>query len=148
MTQFGSLVKGGEPIVQINLPDHVRYVKMKETDPKTDEKIVKQLPLFVGDDSIKGEVEVRLNTLKKMEHLGIKIELIGLIGTPSPQQTSPMRRCCRAISCPWETTSNPPAHSTTIRFTRSALITSKSPMKASTGRTASFGDVLADADMF
>lgn len=69
-----------EPIVAINLPDHVRYIKMKETDPKTKEKYTKQLPLFVGDDFVKGEVEIRLNNTKKMEHNGIKIELIGQIG--------------------------------------------------------------------
>lgn len=64
----------------INLPDHVRYIKMKETDPKTKEKYTRQLPLFVGDDFVKGEVEIRLNNTKKMEHNGIKIELIGQIG--------------------------------------------------------------------
>jgi hypothetical protein len=69
-----------DPIIAINLPDHVKYIKLKETDPKTKEKYTKQLPLFVGDDSVKGEVEIRLNNTRKLDHMGIKIELIGMIG--------------------------------------------------------------------
>lgn len=69
-----------DPIININLPDHETYVKMKETDSKTKEKSTKQLPLFVSDDIVQGEVEIRLNSAKKLEHLGIKIELVGQIG--------------------------------------------------------------------
>lgn len=58
----------------------MKYIKLKETDPKTKEKYTKQLPLFVGEDSVKGEVEIRLNNTKRLDHMGIKIELIGMIG--------------------------------------------------------------------
>ena len=70
-----------DPIIAINLPDHVKYIKLKETDPKTKEKYTKQLPLFVGDDFVKGEVEIRLNNTRRLDHMGIKIELLGVIGT-------------------------------------------------------------------
>ena len=80
LTQFG-IKSAVDPIININLPDHETYVKMKETDAKTKEKLTKQLPLFVGDDIIQGEVEIRLNSAKKLEHLGIKIELVGQIGS-------------------------------------------------------------------
>jgi hypothetical protein len=53
---------------------------MKEVDPKTKEKTTRQMPLFVGEDTVKGEVEIRLNATKKLEHMGIKIELVGQIG--------------------------------------------------------------------
>ena len=66
-------------MININLPDHVTYAKIKEVDSKTKEKSTRQMPLFMGDDSVKGEVEIRLNEVRKMEHLGIKIELIGQI---------------------------------------------------------------------
>ena len=76
-----------DPIVNINLPDHVKYVKMKEVDTKTKEKTTRQMPLFVGEDVVKGEVEIRLNSTKKMEHMGIKIELVGQIGSMMLTQT-------------------------------------------------------------
>lgn len=53
---------------------------MKETDSKSKEKSTKQMPLFTGDDFVKGDVEIRLNSAKKLEHMGIKIELVGQIG--------------------------------------------------------------------
>lgn len=33
-----------------------------------------------GDDDISGVVDVKMNKMKKIEHLGIRIELIGRIG--------------------------------------------------------------------
>jgi vacuolar protein sorting-associated protein 26 len=36
--------------------------------------------LIKGEDDISGVVEVRMNKNKKIEHLGIRIELIGRIG--------------------------------------------------------------------
>lgn len=71
--------KGGQPIIDITLPDHERYVRIKENDPETGEKVTKQLPLFMGDDTLDGEVEIRMNTSKKVDHMGIKVELIGQI---------------------------------------------------------------------
>jgi hypothetical protein len=32
---------GAQPIIDINLPDHERYVRIKEKDPETGEKVTK-----------------------------------------------------------------------------------------------------------
>lgn len=80
---FGFLkkIQVGNPIIDIFLPTHERYVNIKTIDPNTEEKITKSLPVFVGDDQVEGEIEIRLNNMNKLEHLGIKVELIGQIGT-------------------------------------------------------------------
>lgn len=70
------------------MPDHVKYVKMKEVDSQTRETTTKQLPLFTGDDIIEGEVEIRLNSAKKVDHMGVKLELIGQIGRQSSYEMS------------------------------------------------------------
>jgi hypothetical protein len=41
---------------------------------------VEQLHLFTGMDTIAGTVAIKLNKGKKLDHVGIKVELIGQIG--------------------------------------------------------------------
>jgi vacuolar protein sorting-associated protein 26 len=38
------------------------------------------LPVYLGDDDISGTIDVKLSKGKKLEHLGIRVELIGHIG--------------------------------------------------------------------
>jgi len=79
---------GSEPIIDIRIPDHKRFVKVKDTNSKTGEKVLKKLPLFVGEDRLRGEVEIRLQGGKKFEHMGIKVELLGLIDVASEKVVS------------------------------------------------------------
>lgn len=59
-------------------------------DPKVDQKYHKirtqkgekiKLPIYTANDDISGEVKVELKDTKKYEHLGVKIMLIGFLGT-------------------------------------------------------------------
>lgn len=50
---------------------------IKTKDPSTGELQPSKIPVFKGDDKISGRVEVR--SRKKFEHLGIKVELVGMI---------------------------------------------------------------------
>jgi len=53
-------------------------------DIPTAEETTEKLPLFVGNEPIKGSIEVKLeNKTKKIEHQGIKISLVGTIKTNS-----------------------------------------------------------------
>ena len=44
-----------------------------------DSEIVKNVPIYTGLDTVKGEVRVELPQGKKLEHLGVKVELYGRI---------------------------------------------------------------------
>lgn len=77
-----------EPTIDVRVPDHKRFVKIKDTNAKTGEKVLKKLPLFIGEDKLKGEVEIRLQGGKKFEHMGIKVELIGQIDVASDKVIS------------------------------------------------------------
>lgn len=48
-------------------------IREKNCDPK-------KLPVYIGDDDISGTIDVKLSKGKKLEHLGIRVELIGHIG--------------------------------------------------------------------
>ena len=48
-------------------------IREKNQDPK-------RLPIYTGDDDLSGTIDVKLSKGKKLEHLGIRVELIGHIG--------------------------------------------------------------------
>ena len=50
---------------------------VKDKNIKTGESNTQKLPLYIGDEKVTGRIEVR--TKKKFDHMGIKVELIGLI---------------------------------------------------------------------
>lgn len=63
------------------------------------------LPVFQGSESVKGQVEVKV--AKKIEHIGIKLELKGEIGARRrgppplpPPQTAPAPGSRRPLTCP------------------------------------------------
>lgn len=56
-----------------------KKIAIKDFDSKKNEYIAKKLPLYTGNESLKARLDVRLDKKKKMEHYGIKAELIGLI---------------------------------------------------------------------
>lgn len=67
---------GGTPIIEITLDgaDKRKLTKIKDRNGE-----VTKLPVYTGDDDLSGTVNINLNKLKKFEHLGIKVELIGHI---------------------------------------------------------------------
>lgn len=50
---------------------------VKDKDIRTGETNSQKLPLYIGDEKVSGKIEVR--TKKKFDHMGVKVELIGLI---------------------------------------------------------------------
>ena len=85
---------GGQPTLDVNLNglDKRKHVPIKDKNSQAIKvplytviwkKKTKNFDIFFviqGDDDISGEVEVKLNKSKKLEHTGIRIELIGHIG--------------------------------------------------------------------
>ncbi|CAD8058956.1 unnamed protein product [Paramecium primaurelia] len=75
----------GQPIIEVTLDGietrkHTRFV---------DKQLgVLKLPVYTGDDDISGVVEVKMNKQKKIEHLGIRIELVGRIEIINDQKQS------------------------------------------------------------
>jgi vacuolar protein sorting-associated protein 26 len=65
---------GGTASVDINIDPNVRKKTALFFD-KARNKI--KLPVYTGDDDISGVVEVKLQGTKRLEHLGIRIELVG-----------------------------------------------------------------------
>ncbi len=59
------------------MDNKTKFLPIKDKDPKTGETITQKLPLYVGDEKVSGKIEVR--TKKKFDHMGVKVELIGLI---------------------------------------------------------------------
>jgi hypothetical protein len=55
-----------------------KFWKVKDAN-----KNIVKLPIYTADDDISGTVTVKLDNNKKFEHLGIRVELIGHLGTPS-----------------------------------------------------------------
>jgi hypothetical protein len=53
-----------------------KFWKVKDASKK-----VVKLPIYGGDDDISGTVIVKLEDTKKFEHLGLRVELIGHLGT-------------------------------------------------------------------
>ncbi len=39
----------------------------------------KKIPLFIKDDKVSGKIDIKLDRKKKLNHMGIRIELVGLI---------------------------------------------------------------------
>jgi len=48
---------------------------------KTEENELVPLPLYTGTDPIVGTMHIKVPKGKKIEHMGVKIELVGQIGT-------------------------------------------------------------------
>ena len=67
---------GGNASIEIIL-DNIASRKSVTIKEKDDTTI--NLPLYKGEDDISGRVEVNIGKSKKLEHMGIRIELIGRI---------------------------------------------------------------------
>lgn len=67
---------GGTPVIEIKFDgvETRKKVAVKSRDGK-----VEKLPLYTGEDDISGTVDIYLNKMKKLDHSGIKVELIGRI---------------------------------------------------------------------
>lgn len=71
---------GASPELEIELTDEDKRDKVTLRD---DAGNPFQACLFSGQDAVSGTVRVKLPKGKKVEHTGIKVELVGVIGTSS-----------------------------------------------------------------
>lgn len=67
-------------------PGATAEIKLEDVESRKLVDIVRdgqteKLPLFYGNESIKGKVLLKIPAGKKIEHGGVKIELLGQIGT-------------------------------------------------------------------
>jgi vacuolar protein sorting-associated protein 26 len=70
---------GGPPAkveIELDNSDGAQKIIEVESDDAKEELII-----YSGSDNIKGTVKVIIPSGKKLEHVGIKVELIGTIGT-------------------------------------------------------------------
>jgi vacuolar protein sorting-associated protein 26 len=75
MSFFGKILGSG-CTVNINLEGEDKRAKFEVTTPDGKRE---KFPLYIGDETIKGQVVVTLDGAKKIEHVGIKICLLGII---------------------------------------------------------------------
>lgn len=55
--------------------------RLKKDVPSTDKDSTTQsLPVYEGTESVSGKVEISIPSGKKVDHLGIKIEMLGFVG--------------------------------------------------------------------
>lgn len=60
-------------------------------DVKTNKDRREKAPLYMDGESVKGQVTIRPKDGKRLEHTGIKVQFVGVIGTASSQ---PQGECC------------------------------------------------------
>jgi hypothetical protein len=54
---------------------------LKKDVPSTDKDSTTQsLPVYEGTESVSGKVDISIPSGKKVDHLGIKIEMLGFVG--------------------------------------------------------------------
>src|SRR5690348_17924443 len=66
-------------------------------DVKLDKNRREKAPLYMDGESVKGSVTVRPKDGKRLEHTGIKVQFIGLIGMANPLSSS----CKRCLKLHW-----------------------------------------------
>ncbi|CAK93217.1 unnamed protein product (macronuclear) [Paramecium tetraurelia] len=75
----------GQPIIEVSLDG----IETRKHTRFTDKQLgALKLPVYTGDDDISGVVEVKMNKQKKIEHMGIRIELVGRIEIINDQKQS------------------------------------------------------------
>jgi vacuolar protein sorting-associated protein 26 len=71
-------VLGSSCTIQIDLEGNEEREKLEI--PSQDSKNVDKIPIYVANETIKGTIQIKLeNNAKKIEHIGIKVSLIGTI---------------------------------------------------------------------
>lgn len=75
----------------------------------SDGKRVK-LPIYIGEEDISGVVALQLQDTKKFEHLGVKIDLIGHLGTSYTTQKSTLTKTYQQTLWPCPSNLNLQAH--------------------------------------
>lgn len=90
----------GSPIVVTILLDGVEE---RKTIDFTTENGSEKLPLYIGDETVKGVAKVTCKEGKKYEHQGIKVDFIGQVGNhrsshSPPPQTYPVNLWC-SLAC-------------------------------------------------
>lgn len=84
----------GSPIVVTILLDGVEE---RKTIDFTTENGSEKLPLYIGDETVKGVAKVTCKEGKKYEHQGIKVDFIGQVGNHLPPP--PPNRPIESLAC-------------------------------------------------
>src|SRR5436853_5220248 len=99
-------------------------------DVKLDKNRREKAPLYLDGESVKGAVTIRPKDGKRLEHTGIKVQFIGVIGrrgsrVPGRRETDLDEQRCTSTaatitnSSPWDKSSRLPGTSSTRRPSRS-----------------------------
>jgi hypothetical protein len=67
-----------------------KTIEIESSENETKEERI----IYSGADTIKGKVKVIIPSGKKLEHIGIKVELVGTIGTSTLRLSA---ACCRNV---------------------------------------------------
>jgi hypothetical protein len=89
------------------------------------------LPAYMDNDDISGTISIKISQTQKYEHTGLKVFLIGYLGTSPPTQKSSASPTSPPSSCSPAKNSNPPDSSPTTRPGGSSSLTSTRSTKAS-----------------
>lgn len=80
MNMFG-FGKSGDALVEIFLDDNGRKAAQVKDRMSKDPETSQKLNVFQADDKVTGRIEIKLDKKRRLDHNGIKIELLGLIET-------------------------------------------------------------------
>ncbi len=75
--------------IHINKPSK----KSLTVAPKNQEDSPKKIPLFIKNDKISGTIDIKLDRKQKLDHMGIRVELIGIIEIDLDQEKNSTFMC-------------------------------------------------------
>ena len=79
--------------IDINLNyNKKKTMTIKEIDSQGNET-PKKIPLFVKDEKISGKIDIKLERGRKLDHMGIRVELIGMIEVKSSSEKNSTFMC-------------------------------------------------------
>ena len=74
VTFFENLASPATIDIRIDAKPNIKFLKAKIANKS------RKLPVFMGDDSISGQVELKVAEEAEIEHFGVKVYLLGLLG--------------------------------------------------------------------
>lgn len=67
----------GVPLLEVTIDGSESRKQQRFNDKQLG---ILKLPIYHVDDDISGIIEIKMNKLKKVEHMGVRVELLGRIG--------------------------------------------------------------------
>jgi hypothetical protein len=66
---------GGEPFIEIQVKQDKKRSTTVNRNPKNTSSKPEKIPLYIGNDKLKGRVDIKLDRRRKVDHMGIKVPL-------------------------------------------------------------------------